>query len=146
MSLEINLFLRITAGTFICYGEAPMHSDDIVDEDMYINMLLIHQYVIKKDCIKTLNKEKHLQMIQKIEFNSFVDEGILNIFTLYFTKKKRKEFKRVKKAIKALTLEGNNMKNHNADIKNPNKGTNGTNKTYDKNQGNRGNQKNGKHE
>ena len=39
--------------------------------------------------------------------------------------------------------------NHNADIKNSNKGTSGTNKTYDKNQGNRGkqireNQKKGK--
>lgn len=31
-------------------------------------------------------------------------------------------------------------KNHNADIKNPNKGTKGTNKTYDKNQGNRSKQ------
>lgn len=30
--------------------------------------------------------------------------------------------------------------NHNADIKNANKGTSGTNKTYDKNQGNRGKQ------
>jgi hypothetical protein len=33
-------------------------------------------------------------------------------------------------------------KNHNSDIKNPNKGNKGTNKTYDKNQGNRGKQKN----
>ena len=32
--------------------------------------------------------------------------------------------------------------NHNADIKNPNKGTSGTNKTYDQNQGNRGKQMN----
>lgn len=32
--------------------------------------------------------------------------------------------------------------NHNADIKNPNKGTSGTNKTYDKTQGNRGKQLN----
>jgi len=32
--------------------------------------------------------------------------------------------------------------NHNADIKNPNKGTSGTNKTYDKAQGNRGEQMN----
>ena len=30
--------------------------------------------------------------------------------------------------------------NHDADIKNRNKGTSGTNKTYDKNQGNRGKQ------
>jgi hypothetical protein len=30
--------------------------------------------------------------------------------------------------------------NHNADIKNANKGTSGTNTTYDKNQGNRGKQ------
>ncbi len=28
--------------------------------------------------------------------------------------------------------------NHNADISNPNKGSNGTNPTYDRNQGNRG--------
>ena len=34
------------------------------------------------------------------------------------------------------------QKNHNADIKNPNKGTTGTNKTYDKNQGNKGKQLN----
>ena len=32
--------------------------------------------------------------------------------------------------------------NHNAYIKNPNKGTSGTNSTYDKNQGNRGKQLN----
>ncbi|MFN7912043.1 MAG: hypothetical protein ACK5QC_09455 [Bacteroidota bacterium] len=32
--------------------------------------------------------------------------------------------------------------NHNADIKNRNKGTSGTNTTYDKNQGNRGKQLN----
>jgi hypothetical protein len=32
--------------------------------------------------------------------------------------------------------------NHNADIKNPNKGTNGTNDTYDHSQGNRGKQLN----
>lgn len=32
--------------------------------------------------------------------------------------------------------------NHQADIKNANKGTNGTNKTYSKNQGNRGKQLN----
>ncbi|NJC27032.1 hypothetical protein [Neolewinella antarctica] len=30
--------------------------------------------------------------------------------------------------------------NHNADISNPNKGTDGTNKTYDTNQGNRSKQ------
>jgi len=34
------------------------------------------------------------------------------------------------------------MANHDADIKNPNKGTDGTNKTYDQNQGNRGGQMN----
>jgi hypothetical protein len=34
------------------------------------------------------------------------------------------------------------MPNHEADIKNANKGTSGTNKTYDKNQGNRGAQLN----
>lgn len=33
-------------------------------------------------------------------------------------------------------------KNHQADIKNPNKGTSGTNITYVKNQGDRGKQKN----
>jgi len=32
--------------------------------------------------------------------------------------------------------------NHQADIKNANKGTDGTNRTYDKNQGNRGKQLN----
>ena len=34
------------------------------------------------------------------------------------------------------------IKNHQADISNPNKGTQGTNKTYDKNQGNKGKQLN----
>ncbi len=36
----------------------------------------------------------------------------------------------------------NKKPNHNADIKNANKGTKGTNKTYDKSQGNRGKQLN----
>ena len=34
------------------------------------------------------------------------------------------------------------QKNHEADIKNPNKGTSRTNKTFDQNQGNRGKQLN----
>lgn len=40
------------------------------------------------------------------------------------------------------TKNGNKTPNHDADIKNPNKGTSGTNKSYDKNQGNRGKQLN----
>ncbi|MGQ1783850.1 hypothetical protein [Saccharicrinis sp. GN24d3] len=39
-------------------------------------------------------------------------------------------------------MKNNKTSNHQADIKNPNKGTSGTNKTYDKNQGNRGTQLN----
>ena len=40
------------------------------------------------------------------------------------------------------TRKPNKGANHEADIKNANKGTKGTNITYDKNQGNRGKQKN----
>jgi hypothetical protein len=40
------------------------------------------------------------------------------------------------------TMQMSKKANHNADIKNPNKGTDGTNKTYDQNQGNRGKQMN----
>lgn len=50
-----------------------------------------------------------------------------------------------KNQIKQLTKIKYKMakkENHNADIKNPNKGTIGTNKTHDKNQGNRGKQLN----
>jgi hypothetical protein len=36
----------------------------------------------------------------------------------------------------------NKSSNHQADIRNPNKGTNGSNTTFDKNQGNRGKQLN----
>ncbi len=36
----------------------------------------------------------------------------------------------------------NKSSNHQADIKNPNKGTNGSNTIFDKNQGNRGKQLN----
>jgi len=38
--------------------------------------------------------------------------------------------------------QGDILVNHNADIKNKNRGTKGTNKTYDTNQGNRGKQLN----
>lgn len=38
------------------------------------------------------------------------------------------------------------QKNHQADIKNPNKGAPGNNKTFDKNQGNRGKQLNSNQE
>ena len=54
------------------------------------------------------------------------------------------------KSTQTLNLYGNNFirsimskkPNHQANIKNPNKGTSGTNTTYDKNQGNRGKQLN----
>lgn len=39
-------------------------------------------------------------------------------------------------------MKNNKSSNHQADIKNANKGGKGTNKTYDKNQGNKGKQLN----
>lgn len=43
---------------------------------------------------------------------------------------------------KNIIMKNNKSSNHQADIKNANKGGKGTNKTYDKNQGNKGKQLN----
>lgn len=137
------MFIKIKAGSLICFDtKFTTNKVEQCIDDIFINLSLIHQLQIKKCFIQVNNQGKQEEAIYQIHFDKFVDEGILNHFTLFFTNKKDKEFKRIKKAIKALTIRGINMANHDADIKNPNTGTKGTNKTYDKNQGNRGKQKN----
>jgi hypothetical protein len=137
------MFLKIKAGSLICFDTTfTTNKVEQCIDDLFINLSLIHQLQIKKCFIQVNKQAKQEEAIYQIHFDKFVDEGILNHFTLFFTNKKDKEFKRIKKAIKALTTRGINMAHHDADIKNPNTGTKGTNKTYDKNQGNKGKQKN----
>jgi len=98
------VFLKIKAGSLICFDIAYL--DKNIEEcldDFFINLSLIHQFQIKK-CFIQINKQE--EVIYQIEFNKFVDEGILNHFTLFFTDKKDKEFKRIKKAIEALSIKG----------------------------------------
>jgi hypothetical protein len=67
---------------------------------------LIHQLIIKKCFLKIRENAINKEVTRQIEFDKFVDEGILNHCTLFFVNKKDQEFKRIKKVIKTLTIKG----------------------------------------
>jgi hypothetical protein len=142
------MFLNIKANNFICFYKTVLNSQtiDIVNNEFNINLSSIDEITIKKCSEKTYRNNEILELKYQIEFDKFVEEGILNYFILFFKNNQDKEFKRINKIIKIIKnniyKEYKMAKNHNGDIRNPNKGTKGTNKTYDKNQGNRGKQKN----
>ncbi len=138
------MFLLVRRNSFISYDCGVITEYDIeqLNDELFLNLLTICQITFKK-CSRNINLNiTEAELKYKIEFDRFVEEGVLNHFTLFFKSKKDKEFKRITKAINAFIYKENNMPENNADIKNKNKGTKGTNKTYDKNQGNRGKQLN----
>jgi len=101
------VFLKIKAGSLICFDITYLDKniEECVD-DFFINLSLIHQFQIKKCFVQVMKQGKQAEALYQIQFDRFVDEGILNYFTLFFTDKKDKEFRRIKKAIKALNIKG----------------------------------------
>lgn len=99
------MFLKIKAGSLICFDKTfTTNKVEQCIDDFFINLSFIHQLQIKK-CFLQINLQgKQEEVIYQINFDKFVDEGVLNHFTLFYTNKKDKEFKRIKKAIKALTI------------------------------------------
>ena len=97
------MFLEIRAGSLICFDTTYIEKniEECLD-NFFINLSLIHQFQIKKCFVQVTKQGKKAEALYQIQFDRFVDEGILNHFTLFFTDKKDKEFKRIEKAIKAL--------------------------------------------
>lgn len=56
--------------------------------------------------MKVKDNGLYKEVTRQIEFDKFVDEGVLNHFTLFFIDEKDKEFKRINKAINALMIKG----------------------------------------
>ena len=101
------MFLKVKADSIICFYKTFSDCNiETSSDDIFINLSLINQLLIKKCFIQINVNGKHLEVTRQIEFDSFVDEGILNHFTLFFINEKDKEFKRIKKAVKAFTIKG----------------------------------------
>lgn len=140
------MFLKINESSYICFdcGLLAMSEIEFVKDSFLINMNFISHITAKKCSIKTNISGKIVELQNKIEFDRFIDEGILNHFTLFFEDENNEEYQRINRCISSLIIDKkeNKMSNHNADIKNANKGTNGINIAHAKNQGNRGKQMN----
>lgn len=107
MSLEATMFLKVKADSLICFHKTlTQHEVEKNKDTFFINLSLIHQFIIKKCFFQVKENGIYKEMTQQIEFDKFVDEGILNHFTLFFENEKDQEFKKIKKAIKALTIKG----------------------------------------
>ena len=101
------MFLKIKAGSLICFHKTLTHYEIEKNKDTFlINLSLINQLIIKKCFLQVKENDIYKEVTRKIEFDQFVDEGVLNHFTLFFINKKDKEFKKIKKAIEALIIKG----------------------------------------
>jgi len=101
------MFLKIKADSLICFHKTFTEYDVEKNKDtFFINLFLIHQLVIKKCFLQIKENGIYQEVTRQIEFEQFVDEGILNHFTLFFKDEKDREFKRIKKAIKVLVIKG----------------------------------------
>jgi len=98
------MFLTVRRNSFISYDCGVLSNYDIeqVNDEFLVNLSDICQITLKK-CSTNINYNATITELKyKIEFDRFVEEGILNHFTLFFKSKKDKEFKTIKKAIQAL--------------------------------------------
>ena len=98
------MFLAVKRNSFISYDCGVLSQNDIekVNDEFLFNLSAVCQITLKK-CSRNINFNSTVTELKyKIEFDRFVDEGVLNHFTLFFKSKKDKEFKRIKKAIEAL--------------------------------------------
>lgn len=102
------MFLNIKANNFICFDKTALNSYEIeqVSDKFMMNLSLIHQIVVKQCAVKIHKNGKQIELRYQIEFDRFVEEGILNHFTLFFTSKKDKEFKRIFKIVKNNIYKG----------------------------------------
>ena len=107
MSLEIKMFLKIKADSLICFHKTLTEYEVEKNKNVFfINLSLIHQLIIKKCFLQVKDNGTYKDVTRQIEFDQFVDEGVLNHFTLFFIDEKDREFKRIKKAINALMIKG----------------------------------------
>jgi hypothetical protein len=98
------MFLVIRRNSFISYDCGVLSQNDIeqVNDKFLFNLSNMCQITLKK-CSTNINFNSTVTELKyKIEFDRFVEEGVLTHFTLFFKSKKDREFKRIKKAIKAL--------------------------------------------
>ena len=107
MSLGAGMFLEIKADSLICFHKTFTEYDVEQNQDtFFINLFLVHQLLIKKCYLQIKENGINQEVTRKIEFDQFADEGVLNHFTLFFADEKDREFKRIKKAIKASMIKG----------------------------------------
>ena len=96
------MFLIVRRNNFISYDSGVLSHNDIeqVNDKFLINLSCVCQITLKK-CSTNINYNSTVTELKyKIEFDRFVEEGILNHFTLFFKSKKDKELKRIKKKLK----------------------------------------------
>ena len=66
-------------------------------DDIFLNLLSISQFHIKKCFLQIDIAEQYIEATRQIEFDVFVDEGMTNHLTLFFSSKKDEKFKAIKK-------------------------------------------------
>jgi len=93
------MFLKIKSNSFICFDCGVLNEKDVelVNHKFFVNLSVIGQISIKKCSVKVNKNLKICELKYKIEFDRFVDDGVLNHFTLFFKEKEDKEFRRIKK-------------------------------------------------
>ena len=107
------MFLNIKAKNFICFYETALnHSDiEIVNDEFNINLSSIDEITIKECIIKVNRENEVLELKYQIAFDRFIEEGVLNYFTLFFENNKAEVFKRINSIIQnAIYKETKNGK------------------------------------
>jgi hypothetical protein len=99
------MFFKIKENNFICFCKTPTSSNkiELVECEFSFNLLSIDEIKVAKCMQKANIGNKKVELLYQIDFDRFVDDGVLNHFVLYFTNKNDREFKRIKKVIKAIT-------------------------------------------
>lgn len=95
------MFLKVKANNFISYGCGVVCQDDIekVSDEFLINLSQLSHITIKK-CSININKTQQVTKLKQIiEFDRYVEEGVLNYINLFFKSREDKEFKRIMEVI-----------------------------------------------
>ena len=107
----VRMFVKIDKDSIICWHDAHSNGEkEVLDSSFSVNLFMVNTINVSKCSTNIILTNRIVELKHKIAFDVLTDDGMINLFTLYFVNKKTKAFKKIKKAIKHNILLTNKNK------------------------------------
>ena len=88
------------------YTESIKNSYKLLEDDFIINLQQVGELTFKDVLVKQVVHGKHVVFTHAIEFFNFTVDGVIHIFSLFFTDESKNDYIELKQKINELVLNG----------------------------------------